>query len=76
MRCFSEELEFIIAVLYRLAHSDHIYHDEEDKAIREVARVFGVEKTYIDIFKETTVKFFKCELQNPFGSSSITIIFM
>ena len=52
-------LEFIIAVLYRLAHSDHVYHDEEDKAIREVARVFGVEKTYIDIFKETTVKFFK-----------------
>ena len=52
-------LEFIIAVLYRLAHSDHVYHDDEDKAIREVARVFGVEKTYLDIFKETTIKFFK-----------------
>ena len=52
-------LEFIIAVLYRLAHSDHVYHDEEDKAIREVAKVFGVEKTYMDKFKEITVKVFK-----------------
>ncbi len=25
-------LEFIIAVLFRLAHSDHIYHVEEDQA--------------------------------------------
>ena len=52
-------LEFIIAVLYRLAHSDHIYHDEEDRAIRDVAKIFGIEKTYIDIFKEPTINFFK-----------------
>ena len=52
-------LEFIIAVLYRLAHSDHVYHDEEDKLIREVAQIFGVEKTYFDLFKEITVKIFK-----------------
>ena len=52
-------LEFIIAVLYRLAHSDHVYHDEEDKMIREVAKVFGVEKTYVDKFIETTIKIFK-----------------
>ena len=52
-------LEFIIAVLYRLAHSDHIYHIDEDKAIRQVAQVFGVKKTYLDIFKETTAKIFK-----------------
>ena len=52
-------LEFIIAVLYRLAHSDHLYHDEEDKLIREVAKIFGVEKTYFDLFKEITIKFFK-----------------
>ena len=48
-------LEFIIAVLYRLAHSDHLYHDEEDKLIREVAKIFGVEKTYFDLFKEITI---------------------
>jgi uncharacterized tellurite resistance protein B-like protein len=52
-------LEFIIAVLYRLAHSDHLYHDEEDKLIREVAKIFRVEKTYFDLFKEITIKFFK-----------------
>jgi len=52
-------LEFIIAVLYRLAHSDHLYHDEEDKLIREVAQIFRVEKTYFDLFKEITIKFFK-----------------
>ena len=52
-------LEFIIAVLYRLAHSDHLYHDDEDKLIREVAKIFGVEKSYFDIFKEITVKIFK-----------------
>ena len=52
-------LEFIIAVLYRLAHSDHIYHDEEDKVIREVAKIFGIEKTYFQIFRETSVKVFK-----------------
>ena len=52
-------LEFIIAVLFRLAHSDHVYHVEEDLAIRDVARIFGVEKTYFQIFKETTTKIFK-----------------
>ena len=51
-------LEFIIAVLYRLAHSDHIYHDEEDQAIRDVARIFGVEKTYYQLIKETFFRFF------------------
>jgi len=53
-----EFLEFIIAVLYRLAHSDHIYHDEEDQAIRDVARIFGVEKTYYQLIKETFFRFF------------------
>ena len=49
-------LEFILAVLYRLAHSDHIYHVEEDAAIREVARIFKIEKTYIQLVKETLIK--------------------
>ena len=52
-------LEFIIAVLFRLAHSDHIYHVEEDQAIRDVAKIFGVEKTYYQTMAETFKKFFK-----------------
>ena len=37
-------LEFIIAVLYRLAHSDHVYSVEEDRDIRKVAEIFGIKK--------------------------------
>ena len=37
-------LEFIIAVLYRLAHSDHVYSIEEDRDIRKVAEIFGIKK--------------------------------
>jgi uncharacterized tellurite resistance protein B-like protein len=37
-------LEFIIAVLYRLAHSDHVYSEEEDRDIRKVAEIFGVKQ--------------------------------
>ncbi len=47
-------LEFIIAVLYRLAHSDHIYSEEEDKDIKKVAEIFEVKKTFLDnIFAST-----------------------
>ena len=52
-------LEFIIAVLFRLAHSDHIYHVEEDQAIRDVAKICGVEKTYYQTMAESFKKFFK-----------------
>jgi len=52
-------LEFIVAVLYRLAHSDHVYHDDEDQAIRDVAKIFGITKTNWQFTKETIVKFFK-----------------
>ena len=52
-------LEFIIAVLFRLAHSDHIYHVEEDQAIRDVAKIFGLEKTYYQIITETFKIFFR-----------------
>ena len=52
-------LEFIVAVLFRLAHSDHIYHVEEDRAIRDVAKIFGVEKTYYQTISETFKTFFK-----------------
>ena len=40
-----EFLEFIIAVLYRLAHSDNVYSKNEDDDIREVAKIFNITKT-------------------------------
>ena len=48
-------LEFIIAFLYRLAHSDHVYSEEEDEHIRTVAKVFNIQKTV----SERLVLFFK-----------------
>ena len=44
-----EFLEFIIAVLYRLAHSDGVYSVAEDEDIREVAKIFGVTKKSSDV---------------------------
>ena len=43
---YPEFLEFIIAVLYKLAHSDNIYSQSEDDDIREVAKIFGVTKSF------------------------------
>ena len=40
--------KFIIAFLYHLAHSDHIYSEEEDNNIRKVAAVFDIKKTYFE----------------------------
>lgn len=41
-------LEFIIAALYKLAHSDHVYSEEEEEDIRAVAKIFGVDKTFYE----------------------------
>lgn len=41
-------LEFIIAVLYKLAHVDHVYSKEEDDEIRKVARIFEVQKSFTE----------------------------
>lgn len=38
-------LEFIIAVLYKLAHSDHVYDEREDDLIRKVAEIFKLEES-------------------------------
>ena len=38
-------LEFILAVLVRLAKSDHVYSEEEEKDIRKIAEVFNIKKT-------------------------------
>ena len=40
-----EFLEFILAVLYKLGHSDHVYSEEEDLEIRKVAYEFGIKKS-------------------------------
>lgn len=41
-------LEFIIAVLYKIAHSDHIYHEEEEKMIIKISDIFGIKEPFID----------------------------
>ena len=53
-----EFLEFIIAVLYRLAHSDNVYSQSEDDDIREVARIFDVQKSISEKILEFFVKNF------------------
>ena len=41
----SDFLEFILAVLVRLAKSDHVYSEEEERDIRKIAVVFNIKKT-------------------------------
>jgi uncharacterized tellurite resistance protein B-like protein len=53
-----EFLEFIIAVLYRLAHSDNVYSQSEDDDIREVARIFDIQKSISEKILEFFVKTF------------------
>ena len=47
-----EFLEFIIAVLYRLAHSDNLYSQSEDDDIREVSKIFGIKRDLSDNCKD------------------------
>ena len=55
-----EFLEFVVAVLYRLAIVDHIISDEEIRDIQIVALEFGVVKApLIDQIKEIALKFQK-----------------
>ena len=41
----SDFLEFILAILVRLAKSDHVYSEEEEMDIRRIAVVFNIKKT-------------------------------
>ncbi len=41
-------LEFVVAVLYRLAKVDYIVSAEEERDIKKVAEVFGIKKTFRD----------------------------
>jgi len=43
-------LEFVVAVLYRLAKVDHIVSKEEERDIRKVAEIFEIKKTFSDKF--------------------------
>ena len=59
-----EFLEFVVAVLYRLAIVDHIISDEEIRDIQIVTLEFGVVKApLIDQIKEIALKFQK-KLEN------------
>ena len=55
---YPEFLEFIIAVLYRLAHSDNVYSQREDDDIREVAKIFDIQKNIPEKILEFFVKNF------------------
>ena len=52
-------LEFIVAVLYQLAHVDHVYSEEEDRDIKKVAEIFGLEESYLQAIQRKTLLFFK-----------------
>jgi len=49
----SDFLEFILAVLVRLAKSDHVYSEEEERDIRKIAKVFNIKKT---LYEKTLIK--------------------
>tara|TARA_B100000767_G_C19629549_1_gene477640 strand:+ start:180 stop:656 length:477 start_codon:yes stop_codon:yes gene_type:complete len=51
-------LEFIVAVLYRLAHSDNLYSQSEDDDIREVSKIFGIKRDLSDNCKDLFSNFF------------------
>jgi uncharacterized tellurite resistance protein B-like protein len=61
-------LEFIIAALYKLAHSDHVYSEEEDDDIRAVAKIFGIDKSFYqkseELLKNTISNSFKFMKKN------------
>ena len=53
-----EFLEFIIAALYKLAHSDQVYSEKEDEDIRSVANIFGITKGFFNQTQDTIKKYF------------------
>ncbi len=53
-----EFLEFIIAVLYKLAHTDRVYSESEDEDIRSVANIFGITKGFFNQTQECIKNYF------------------
>ena len=41
-----EFLEFIIAILYRIAHADHIFDEREEYQINRIAEIFEIKESY------------------------------
>tara|TARA_Y100000816_G_C25876081_1_gene457125 strand:- start:33 stop:494 length:462 start_codon:yes stop_codon:yes gene_type:complete len=41
-----EFLEFIIAILYRIAHADHIFDEREEHQINRIAEIFEIKESY------------------------------
>ena len=54
-----EFLEFILAVLYKLGHSDHVYSEEEDLEIRKVAHEFGIKESLLSRTLKFSLNMFK-----------------
>ena len=52
-----EMLEFIVAVLYRIAHSDHFYSNEEDQMIKKIAQIFEVKEPLVNQIINYTKKY-------------------
>lgn len=48
-----EFLEFLIAILYRVAHADHIFDEREEKQIRRIAEIFEIKESYFKRIVET-----------------------
>ena len=49
---------FIVAALYKLAHTDHVYSEAEDEDIRSVANIFGITKGFFDQAEDTIKEYF------------------
>ena len=45
-------------VLYKLAHTDHVYSEAEDEDIRSVANIFGITKSFFDQTQEAIINYF------------------
>ena len=53
-----EFLEFIVAVLYRIAHSDHIYSEEEENMILKISQIFDIKDPLVDRILSSTKNIF------------------
>tara|TARA_Y100000591_G_C21313337_1_gene442025 strand:- start:55 stop:516 length:462 start_codon:yes stop_codon:yes gene_type:complete len=49
-----EFLEFIIAIMYRIAHADHVFDEREENQIKRIAEIFEIKESY----RKRTIDFF------------------
>ena len=62
LKDFNEFRKFILAFLYHLAHSDHVYSEEEDADIKKVAKIFNIKKTFYEKIILNIKNFFRTEM--------------